>query len=200
MRAVVQRVLNAGVTVDGECVGRIGRGYLVLLGVGHGDTRAEADKLWGKLRGLRINEDENGKTNLALADVDGEVLVVSQFTLFADVSQGEPAELRRRGQAGTCRHHVDQIQRGAALRGRCSTRGAFRRPYARRPGQRRPGHDRHRHRRPPLIGRAAAAPSPCEGTVPRDGARDATRATRAEYCRVRVGSRICETRPTGCRS
>ena len=75
MRAVVQRVLNAGVTVDGECVGRIGRGYLVLLGVGHGDTRAEADKLWGKLRGLRINEDENGKTNLALADVDGEVLV-----------------------------------------------------------------------------------------------------------------------------
>ena len=88
MRAVVQRVLNAGVTVDGECVGKIGRGYLVLLGVGHGDTRAEADKLWGKLRGLRINEDENGKTNLALADVDGEVLVVSQFTLFADVHKG----------------------------------------------------------------------------------------------------------------
>ena len=84
MRAVVQRVLNAGVTVDGEYVGKIGRGYLVLLGVGHGDTRAEADKLWGKLRGLRINEDENGKTNLALADVDGEVLVVSQFTLFTD--------------------------------------------------------------------------------------------------------------------
>ena len=55
MRAVVQRVLNAGVTVDGECVGKIGRGYLVLLGVGHGDTRAEADKLWSKLRGLRIN-------------------------------------------------------------------------------------------------------------------------------------------------
>ena len=88
MRAVVQRVLNAGVTVDGEYVGKIGRGYLVLLGVGHGDTRAEADKLWGKLRGLRINEDENGKTNLALADVDGEVLVVSQFTLFADVRKG----------------------------------------------------------------------------------------------------------------
>ena len=90
MRAVVQRVLNAGVTVDGECVGRIGRGYLVLLGVGHGDTRAEADKLWGKLRGLRINEDENGKTNLALADVDGEVLVVSQFTLFADCKSRRP--------------------------------------------------------------------------------------------------------------
>ena len=67
MRAVVQRVLNAGVTVDGECVGRIGRGYLVLLGVGHGDTRAEADKLWGKVRGLRINEDENGLPTAATA-------------------------------------------------------------------------------------------------------------------------------------
>lgn len=73
MRAVVQRVLNAGVTVDGECVGKNGRGYLVLLGVGHDDTCAEADKLWGKLRGLRINEDENGKTNLALADVANEL-------------------------------------------------------------------------------------------------------------------------------
>ena len=88
MRAVVQRVLNAGVTVDGECVGRIGRGYLVLLGVGHGDTRAEADKLWGKLRGLRINEDENGKTNLSLKDVGGELLLVSQFTLYADCRHG----------------------------------------------------------------------------------------------------------------
>ena len=88
MRAVVQRVLNAGVTVDGECVGRIGRGYLVLLGVGHGDTRAEADKLWGKLRGLRINEDENGKTYKSLADVDGSLLVISQFTLCADCRHG----------------------------------------------------------------------------------------------------------------
>ena len=86
MRAVVTRVAGASVTIAGNVNGRIGRGFLVLLGVGHGDTRAEADKLWGKLRGLRINEDENGKTNLALADVDGEVLVVSQFTLFADLS------------------------------------------------------------------------------------------------------------------
>ena len=104
MRAVVQRVLNAGVTVDGECVGRIGRGYLVLLGVGHGDTRAEADKLWGKLRGLRINEDENGKTNLALADVDGEVLVVSQFTLFADCRHGRRENSRDNSRRwGECR-------------------------------------------------------------------------------------------------
>lgn len=100
MRAVVQRVLNAGVTVDGECVGRIGRGYLVLLGVGHGDTHAEADKLWGKLRGLRINEDENGKTNLALADVDGEVLVVSQFTLYADCRHGRRPSFTAAGAPG----------------------------------------------------------------------------------------------------
>ena len=92
MRAVVQRVLNAGVTVDGECVGRIGRGYLVLLGVGHGDTHAEADKLWGKLRGRRINEDENGKTNRSLADVDGQALIVSQFTLYANCKKGRRPE------------------------------------------------------------------------------------------------------------
>ena len=126
MRAVVQRVLNAGVTVDGECVGRIGRGYLVLLGVGHGDTRAEADKLWGKLRGLRINEDENGKTNLALADVDGEVLVVSQFTLFADVRHGQTTRsppivygCRR----PRCRQRALRVLPDARS-SRCRTRGA----------------------------------------------------------------------------
>ena len=88
MRAVVQRVNSASVTIDGEVAGKIGRGYLVLLGVGQADTELEADKLWGKLRGLRINDDANGKTNLALADVDGEVLVVSQFTLYADCRRG----------------------------------------------------------------------------------------------------------------
>lgn len=88
MRAVVQRVTRASVTIDGEVTGSIGAGYLVLLGVGAGDTRAEADRLWDKLRTLRINEDENGKTNLSLADTGGEVLVVSQFTLFADCRRG----------------------------------------------------------------------------------------------------------------
>ena len=117
MRAVVQRVLNAGVTVDGECVGRIGRGYLVLLGVGHGDTRAEADKLWGKLRGLRINEDENGKTNLALADVDGEVLVVSQFTLFADCRHGRRPSFTDAG-APRCRQRALRVLLDACARGR----------------------------------------------------------------------------------
>lgn len=88
MRAVVQRVSSASVAIDGETVGCIGRGYLVLLGVGHEDAREQADKLWGKLRGLRINDDAQGKTNLALADVDGSVLVVSQFTLYADCRRG----------------------------------------------------------------------------------------------------------------
>lgn len=88
MRAVVQRVRHASVAIDGEAVGSIGRGYLVLLGVGHADTRAEADKLWSKIFALRINDDEGGKTNLALADVAGEVLVVSQFTLFANCKKG----------------------------------------------------------------------------------------------------------------
>lgn len=88
MRAVVQRVTRASVSIEGESVGAIGNGYLVLLGVGQLDTRAEADKLWAKLSGLRINDDENGKTNLALADVEGEVLVVSQFTLYANCRRG----------------------------------------------------------------------------------------------------------------
>ena len=88
MRAVVQRVTRASVTIDGEVTGSIGAGYLVLLGVGANDTRAEADRLWDKLRTLRINEDENGKTNLSLADTKGEVLVVSQFTLYANCRRG----------------------------------------------------------------------------------------------------------------
>ena len=88
MRAVVQRVREARVEVDGALVGSVGRGYLVLLGVAQGDTETEAQKLWRKLVGLRINEDENGKTNLALADVGGGVLVVSQFTLLADCRHG----------------------------------------------------------------------------------------------------------------
>ena len=88
MRAVVQRVTRASVTIDGEVTGSIGQGYLVLLGVGADDTRAEADRLWKKLFGLRIMEDEDGKTNRSIDDVGGEVLVVSQFTLFADCRRG----------------------------------------------------------------------------------------------------------------
>ena len=88
MRALVQRVGRASVTVDGEVIGKIDKGYLVLLGVGHEDTEAQADKLWSKILKMRIFEDENGKTNLSLADVDGKVLVVSQFTLYANCKKG----------------------------------------------------------------------------------------------------------------
>ena len=88
MRALIQRVTQASVTVEGEVVGSIGKGYLILLGVGHGDTEEQADKLWSKISKMRIFEDENGKTNLSLADVEGEVLVVSQFTLYANCKKG----------------------------------------------------------------------------------------------------------------
>jgi D-tyrosyl-tRNA(Tyr) deacylase len=89
MRAVVQRVSRAQVSVDGEIVGDIGRGLLVLLGVTHADTEADADYLAGKVAGLRVFEDENGKMNLDTAAVSGGILVVSQFTLYGDVRRGK---------------------------------------------------------------------------------------------------------------
>jgi D-aminoacyl-tRNA deacylase len=89
MRAVVQRVSRAQVTVDGEVAGRIGRGLLVLLAVAHMDTKADADYLAGKILGLRIFEDADGKMNLPVAEVNGAVLVVSQFTLYGDVRRGK---------------------------------------------------------------------------------------------------------------
>ena len=88
MRLVIQRVTHASVTVENEAVGEIGKGFLVLLGIGPEDTESEADFLVQKLIKLRIFEDENGKMNLALKDVSGELLIVSQFTLYADCSGG----------------------------------------------------------------------------------------------------------------
>ena len=88
MRALLQRVRKAEVTVDGQVVGACGPGLLVLLGVAEGDGPADADRLWEKVRDLRIFEDEAGKTNLSLADVGGEACIVSQFTLMADVRRG----------------------------------------------------------------------------------------------------------------
>ena len=88
MKFVIQRVSHASVTVDGTVIGTIGKGYLVLIGVGQGDTRAEADRLVKKMLGLRVFPDGNGKINLSLKDVDGELLLVSQFTLYADCSHG----------------------------------------------------------------------------------------------------------------
>lgn len=88
MKLVVQRVLQAEVQVDGQSIGKINRGLLVLVGVGKEDTKEIADKYLKKLLGLRIFEDENGKTNLSLKDVEGEVLLVSQFTLYANCKKG----------------------------------------------------------------------------------------------------------------
>ena len=88
MRAVLQRVQEASVTIEGQVVGAIGRGYLILLGVGPQDTEAQIEALWNKIYKLRIFEDDTGKTNLSLRDVSGDVLIVSQFTLFADCRKG----------------------------------------------------------------------------------------------------------------
>ena len=91
MRAVVTRVTSASVTIDGKVNGAIGRGFLVLLGIGPNDTPAQAAKLADKVVGLRVFEDENEKMNLNLATVGGELLVVSQFTLYADAKSRRPS-------------------------------------------------------------------------------------------------------------
>ena len=123
MRAVIQRVLRAGVTVDAEVVGRIQKGFMILLGVSDEDTRETAKKLADKICKLRIFEDENGKTNLSLADVGGELLVISQFTLYADcrkgnrpsfIKAGAPDEANRLYEyfMDCCREHVTVVERG----------------------------------------------------------------------------------------
>ncbi len=88
MRAVVQRVSGASVAVSGETVGKCGRGFLILLGVAKGDTEADADVLAAKLSKLRVFEDGNGKMNLSLSDIGGELLIISNFTLYADCRHG----------------------------------------------------------------------------------------------------------------
>lgn len=88
MRALLQRVTSASVTTEGQPVHAIEQGYVILLGVGPNDTEATAEKLWNKIVKLRIFEDTEGKTNLSLRDVAGSVLLVSQFTLYADCRKG----------------------------------------------------------------------------------------------------------------
>ncbi len=89
MKAVIQRVSQAAVTVDGTIQGKIGMGFLVLLGVGKNDTEQQADMLASKIAGMRVFTDENGKMNLSLDNIDGGVLVISNFTLYADCSHGK---------------------------------------------------------------------------------------------------------------
>lgn len=99
MRIVIQRVLEASVEVDGRCIGKIGRGFLILLGVGQDDDKKIADRYIDKILKLRIFADENGKTNLSLQDVQGEVLVVSQFTLYADCRKGNRPDFLKAAKA-----------------------------------------------------------------------------------------------------
>ena len=97
MRFVIQRVTNASVTVEGKVTGKIEKGFLVLIGVSEEDTKEIADKMIKKLVGIRIFEDDNGKTNLALADVGGSLLLVSQFTLYADCKKGNRPSFTKAG-------------------------------------------------------------------------------------------------------
>lgn len=97
MKFVIQKVTHASVTVDDHVIGKIGKGFLVLIGVAEDDTKEIADKLIKKLLGLRIFEDADGKTNLSLRDVDGSLLLVSQFTLYADCKKGNRPSFTKAG-------------------------------------------------------------------------------------------------------
>lgn len=123
MRFVIQRVREAGVEVDGSVVGQIKKGLMVLIGVNTTDTREIADKMIKKLVNMRIFEDENGKTNLALSDVGGSLLLVSQFTLYADCKKGNRPSFTNAGGPDmanelyeyiiqSCKEAVPNVQKG----------------------------------------------------------------------------------------
>lgn len=124
MRFVIQRVTHSSVSVEGEVIGKIGKGFMVLIGVAEDDTRETADKLVKKMIGLRIFEDENGKTNLSLADVGGELLLISQFTLYANCKKGNRPSFTDAGSPdkanelyeyiiGKCREIVPVVETGS---------------------------------------------------------------------------------------
>lgn len=124
MKFVIQRVSKSSVTVDGEIIGQIGKGLMVLIGVSEEDTAEIADKMVKKMIGLRIFEDENGKTNLALADVGGSLLLISQFTLYANCKKGNRPSFIEAGspdKANTlyeyiiakCREKVPIVEKGS---------------------------------------------------------------------------------------
>lgn len=123
MRFVIQRVTAADVKVEGEVIGQIGKGFLVFIGVSNDDTKEIADKMTKKMLGLRIFEDENGKTNLDLKTVNGELLLISQFTLYADCKKGNRPSFVNAGKPdmaeelyeyiiGLCKQNVDIVQQG----------------------------------------------------------------------------------------
>lgn len=109
MRFVVQRVIHASVTIDEKVVGAIEQGFLVLIGVSGSDTKEIADKMIKKMLGLRIFEDENGKTNIGLSDVKGQLLLVSQFTLYADCKKGNRPSFIRAGKPDMASDMYDYI-------------------------------------------------------------------------------------------
>lgn len=123
MKLVIQRVTHASVTVDNNVIGKIGKGYMVLIGVSDTDTKEIADKMLDKMIKLRIFEDENGKTNLSLADVGGELLLLSQFTLYANCKKGNRPSFIEAGSPDhanalyeyiieKCKERVDVVEQG----------------------------------------------------------------------------------------
>ena len=117
MRALIQRVDHASVSVEGEVVGRVGAGLLALVGVGRADTSADAKALAAKLIGLRIFPDRQGRFNLSLRDVGGAMLVVSQFTLFADVRRGRRPSFTEAARPDHAERLVDRFAGAVASQG-----------------------------------------------------------------------------------
>lgn len=125
MKTVIQRVAHASVSVDGVVKGKIGKGFLTLLGVGKEDTEKECDKLAEKISKLRIFEDENGKTNLSIADVCGEMLIISQFTLYADCSHGNRPSFINAGAPSEANRLYEYFCERIASKGIHVERGVF---------------------------------------------------------------------------
>ncbi len=109
MKFLIQRVSHASVEVDAQVLGEIRKGFLVFIGVSQDDTEEIADRMIRKLLGMRIFEDENGKTNLSLADVGGELLLISQFTLYADCKKGNRPSFIRAGNPELANHLYEYI-------------------------------------------------------------------------------------------
>jgi D-aminoacyl-tRNA deacylase len=125
MRVVLQRVLRASVTVDGERVSQIGRGYLLLVGVGRGDPADEPERMAEKIVNLRLFADNEGMTNLPLAGVDGEILVVSQFTLYANLRKGRRPSWGDAEEPEIAAEQVEALAEALESRGARVARGVF---------------------------------------------------------------------------
>ena len=141
MRCVVQRCTRAQVSVDGEVIGRIGHGFMVLCGVEQGDGPADMEYCRAKLAGLRVFEDDQGKMNLALRDVGGELLLVSQFTLLGDARHGRRPSFSDAAAPADADRLYRELGRRAALRRLYRPDRPLPGAYAGRTGERRPGHD-----------------------------------------------------------